>query len=150
MARKAYVKELPTFKAPGARRSRNMAAIKSVDTKPELYVRGALYSSGFRYRLHSRSLPGRPDITLRRFRTVVLVQGCFWHGHKCRIGHIPRSNSDYWRAKIDRNVTRDARNTAEIQENGWRVAVIRECTLEEDTERLVNELCSMKSRSKSS
>jgi DNA mismatch endonuclease (patch repair protein) len=130
-------KPLPAFNKPSLARSRNMASIRSVDTTPEMVVRSGLHRAGFRYRVHYRQLPGSPDVVLRKYRTAVLIHGCFWHGHACYIGHIPRSNIDYWRAKILRNVTRDARNLRELCDDGWQVRIVHECTLATDTRKLL-------------
>jgi DNA mismatch endonuclease (patch repair protein) len=88
-------------------RSRMMAAVRGVDTLPEIYVRKRLFAAGFRYRLQAKELVGKPDIVLPRFRTVVFVHGCFWHGHSCSRGKRPASNVEFWNAKIDGNVRRD-------------------------------------------
>lgn len=134
------LKPLPSFEAPGSSRSQNMAAIRSANTKPELYVRKALYAAGFRFRLHRRDLPGRPDIVLPRYQTVVQVQGCYWHGHGCKSAHVAKTNKPYWSAKIARNVARDSRNTKALEDLGWNVAVVWECSLGEQTERLLHQL----------
>src|SRR5436190_1525969 len=118
---------LPPFAKPTSSRSRNMAAIKGWNTKPELLVRKTLHREGFRYRLHRRDLTGCPDLVLPKYRTVVFVHGCFWHGHECKIGHKPRTNTAYWSAKISRNVVRDRRNIEVLSEQGWQVRVIHEC-----------------------
>lgn len=131
---------LPGFSPPIESRSRNMAAIKSANTKPEFYVRQALHAAGFRFRLHRRDIPGSPDIVLPRHKIAVLVHGCFWHGHRCRIDHQPRSNTSYWSAKIARNVERDARNLKSLQESGWRTVVIWECSLAKETAHLLVQL----------
>lgn len=131
---------LPPFAAPSAQRSRNMAAIGSRDTKPELFVRRQLHASGYRFRLHRRDLPGKPDIVLPRFRVAVFVHGCFWHGHDCPNKHVPKSNSQYWSAKIARNRERDSRNIAALEAERWRVVVVWECCLEKDTRRLIDVL----------
>lgn len=111
-------------------RSRNMAAIKSRNTKPEIRVRRLLHSLGLRFRLHRGDLPGRPDIVLPRHHTVVLVHGCFWHQHEhCKTGRIPSSRQDYWRAKLERNVERDKQNFIRLRALGWRVVVVWECEL---------------------
>lgn len=136
---------LPPFAAPTAQRSKNMAAIKSRDTKPEIFVRRALHEKGFRFRLHRRDLPGNPDIVLPRYRTVVLVHGCFWHGHGCPTKHVPKSNSSYWTAKIARNMERDERNAAALAAGGWRTVTIWECSLADDTRRLINSLIKIRS-----
>ena len=107
-----------------------MQRIKGKDTGPELLVRKYLHARGFRYSLHRSGLPGRPDIVLRRYRTVVQVQGCFWHQHpdrKCRAARLPRSNRDYWIPKLSRTVERDAQNLRALTELGWAVEVVWEC-----------------------
>lgn len=107
-----------------------MARIRSRDTAPEVALRKALHAKGFRYRLNDRKLPGRPDIVFPRYRTVVFVHGCFWHRHPgCNIATTPKSNTDFWTAKFDRNVDRDRRAIAELEALGWRVAVAWECEL---------------------
>ena len=95
-------------------RSRNMAAIKGKDTKPEMIVRKYLFSRGLRFRVQVRRLPGTPDIVLPKYKTVIFVNGCFWHGHeRCKYFRLPKSNVGFWEEKIERNVARDARNEAE-------------------------------------
>ncbi|MBC7928784.1 MAG: DNA mismatch endonuclease Vsr [Bryobacteraceae bacterium] len=109
-------------------RSRNMAAIRCKNTTPELKVRLALHALGFRYRLHRRDLPGRPDIVLPKFNAIVFVHGCFWHMHKCPIGKpTPVTNSDFWSQKRAGNVLRDGRNRKLLNRAGWRVFTIWEC-----------------------
>ena len=111
-------------------RSRCMAAIKGKDTKPEMIVRKYLFSRGLRYRVQVGKLPGRPDIVLPKYRTVVFVDGCFWHGHEgCRYFRLPKSNVDFWRAKIERNVSRDLRNEKDLVAQGWRVLRVWECDI---------------------
>lgn len=111
-------------------RHRCMAAIHSRDTKPELVVRKFLFSRGFRYRLNHPRLPGRPDIVLRRYRTVIFVNGCFWHGHEgCRHFTMPKSRTEYWQAKIERNRERDKRVTQQLTAMGWHCITIWECQL---------------------
>lgn len=101
-------------------RHRNMAAIRSKNTKPEMLVRRFLFSRGFRYRLNYRRLPGRPDIVLRKYRTVIFVNGCFWHGHEgCRYFVMPKSNVAFWQTKIERNRARDKRVQHELAAMGW-------------------------------
>ena len=140
MARTASSRPLPPFAKPSANRSRNMAAIKSKDTKPELAVRGSLHNAGFRFRLRTAGLPGRVDIVLPRYRQVVLVHGCFWHGHTCRVAHTPKTNTEYWSAKIQGNVERDARNRKALELEGWKVTTIWECCLADGIESLVRDL----------
>lgn len=140
---------LPSFATPTSQRSSNMAAIRSRDTKPELFVRRTLHGNGFRFRLYRRDLPGKPDIVLPRFRITVMVHGCFWHGHGCPAKHVPKSNSSYWSAKIARNMDRDARNIAALEERGWTVVTIWECSLTEDTQRLIDTLNDLRTSSES-
>jgi len=105
-----------------------MRRVRSRDTSPELRVRRALHAMGFRFRLHRKDLPGCPDITLPRHRCIVMVHGCFWHGHDCPAGcKRPSSNAAYWNNKLDRNRLRDARNIAKLESMGWRVLVVWEC-----------------------
>ncbi|MEO7667174.1 MAG: very short patch repair endonuclease [Dehalococcoidia bacterium] len=140
---------LPPFERPAHARSRNMAAIRSVDTRPELTVRRAVHRAGLRYRLHNRRLPGCPDMVFPRFHLAAFVHGCFWHGHTCKIGHVPGSNTAYWSAKIGRNVSRDARNQEVLVQNGWKVRLIRECDLTMGTTKLIEELMALRSVSAS-
>ncbi len=109
-------------------RSRNMAAIRSVNTRPEVRVRSALHALGFRFRLHRKDLPGRPDIVLPKHRTVIFVHGCFWHCHRCKYGSVvPATRAAFWAAKRAGNVARDRRNAAALRRLGWRVLVLWEC-----------------------
>lgn len=117
-----------------------MAAIRSRDTKPEIYVRRALHAAGFRFRLHRRDIPGNPDIVLPRFRVAVQVHGCFWHGHDCRLSHQPKTNRPYWSAKIARNVERDRTSRQRLEGDGWTVVTIWECALESETNALISHL----------
>ena len=111
-------------------RSRIMAQIKSKNTKPELAVRRLLHGLGYRYRLHRKDLPGRPDLVFPSRRKVVFVNGCFWHGHeKCSRARLPTSNREYWTAKLKRNKERDKRNLALLNEGGWMAMEIWECEL---------------------
>lgn len=114
-------------------RSRMMSRVRSRDTAPELKVRRHLHAHGFRYRLHVRELPGRPDIVLPRYRTVVFVHGCFWHQHDgCRFAVRPGSRQDFWDAKLSANVTRDSAQVAQLRAAGWHVHVVWECGLGPD------------------
>ena len=108
-------------------RSLLMSRIRSKDTRPELVVRSILHRLGYRFRLHRKDLPGRPDIVLPKHRKIVLVQGCFWHGHTCRLASKPKSNVDYWRLKIETNRARDARNVEALAQRGWAVLELWEC-----------------------
>ena len=112
------------------RRSEIMSAVKSANTKPELLVRKHLFQNGFRFRINDKSLPGKPDVKLTKYKTVVLVNGCFWHGHEgCRIYVMPKTNPEFWQAKIDRNMERDRKNINLLERAGWRVLIVWECQL---------------------
>jgi len=114
-------------------RSYNMSRIRSKDTKPEMIIRKFLHAHGFRYRLHDNRLPGKPDIVLSKYKTVIFIHGCFWHGHKgCRYFVIPKTRTDWWLNKIRLNAARDLKNTAELQQLGWRCIEIWECGLKKD------------------
>lgn len=107
-----------------------MRGIRSKDTKPELAVRRCLHAMGYRFRLHRRDLPGRPDIVLPRHRLAIQVYGCFWHQHAgCKLANIPQTRRDYWLPKLARNVERDAQSEAALAVLGWRVSTIWECEL---------------------
>ena len=110
-------------------RSRMMAGIKGQNTSPELAVRKALHREGYRYSLHSRKLPGRPDLVLRKNGAVIFVNGCFWHGHKCHLFRWPRTRPKFWKKKINGNIKRDIRNRELLCDMGWRACVIWECSL---------------------
>lgn len=113
-------------------RSRTMRAVKSRDTKPEMFVRRLLHRIGYRYRLHRPDLPGKPDLVFPSRRKVIFVHGCFWHGHDCTRGaRVPASNTDYWVAKIGRNVERDRRTLTQLAEAGWAALVLWECELDD-------------------
>ena len=126
-------------------RSALMSRVRNRGTAAERFVRRAVWAAGFRYRLNVRKLPGAPDLVLRRYSTVVLVQGCFWHGHDCRKGQRrPATNSDFWNRKLDGNLARDAANHASLRELGWAVFVVWECRLREDTDALLSHLRSLR------
>lgn len=108
-------------------RSENMRRIRSKGMLPELAVRSMVHRMGFRFRLHRKDLPGKPDLVFASRRKVIFVHGCFWHAHGCRIAHVPRSNLDYWGPKLERNRTRDAKNIAALKAGGWKTLVIWEC-----------------------
>ena len=110
-------------------RSRMMAGIRGRDTKPELAIRSALHRQGFRFRLHRRDLPGKPDMVFARYRAVIFVHGCFWHGHDCHLFRWPRTREKFWREKIGSNMQRDRNQIAALLEEGWRIATIWECAL---------------------
>ena len=111
-------------------RHRSMSAIRSKNTKPELLVRKFLFSRGFRYRLNHPRLPGHPDLVLRKYRTVIFVNGCFWHGHEgCRYYVLPKSNVNFWQAKVERNRARDAEERHKLTAMGWHCITVWECQL---------------------
>jgi DNA mismatch endonuclease (patch repair protein) len=114
-------------------RSQLMSRIRSKDTQPELAVRSMLHRSGYRFRLHRKDLPGRPDIVLPRHRKIILVHGCFWHGHTCRLASQPKSNESYWSTKIQTNRTRDSRNLQALISQGWQVLELWECDIRKGT-----------------
>lgn len=133
---KALRKESLLSKGTGAdtvsrrKRSETMARVKSANTKPELRVRSALHAMGYRFRLHRKDLPGKPDIVLPKHRTAVFVHGCFWHQHPgCRKATIPQNNRDYWERKLRRNVERDRSAQKELAESGWQVLTLWECKI---------------------
>lgn len=110
-------------------RSKMMSGIRSKDTKPELQVRKALHRKGYRYRLHDPKLPGKPDIVLPKYGAVILVNGCFWHGHACHLFKWPSTRKDFWRSKITRNAEKDRETSDALTAAGWRVLVVWECAL---------------------
>lgn len=111
-------------------RSRCMAAVKGKDTKPEMIVRKYLFSRGLRFRVQVRKLPGNPDIVLPKYKTVVFVNGCFWHGHEgCKYFRLPKSNVEFWKEKIERNIERDKESMQALFDLGWKVVRVWECEL---------------------
>ena len=111
-------------------RSDNMSRIRGKNTKPEILVRKGLHARGFRFRLHNKKLPGSPDVVLPKYGVVIMVNGCFWHGHKgCSIASRPKSNREYWDAKIARNMHRDEVTSAHLEALGWKVITVWECEL---------------------
>lgn len=122
-------------------RSRNMAAVKGRDTKPEIQVRSLLHRRGFRFRRNVSSLPGRPDIVLPKYRAVILVNGCYWHRHACKRGRsVPTARREFWTAKFDATVLRDRHNEELLQAAGWRARKVWECELRADAEFVADEL----------
>ena len=112
-----------------ATRSRMMSSIHGRNTRPEILIRSLLHRHGFRFRLHVRNLPGKPDIVLPRYHAVVFVHGCFWHGHDCPLFKWPKTRPDFWREKIGRNQANDNRTREALLANGWRVGIVWECAL---------------------
>jgi DNA mismatch endonuclease, patch repair protein len=110
-------------------RSRMMSGIRGKDTRPELLIRQALHSRGFRFRLHTRSLPGVPDLVLPKYQVVLFIHGCFWHRHECRLFRWPGTRKRFWNQKIGANAERDHRNIDLLRKEGWRVAIVWECSL---------------------
>lgn len=108
----------------------NMSRIRGKDTRPEMMVRRWLWANGYRYRLHRKDLPGRPDIVLLKHRAIIFVHGCFWHRHGCQFTTTPEANREFWFAKFSENVNRDKRNILALLEQSWRVMVIWECSLQ--------------------
>ena len=127
-------------------RSYNMSRIKGRDTKPELVVRKFLHSRGLRYRLHRKDLPGKPDLTLKKYQAVILIHGCFWHGHEgCSYFSVPKTNTEWWLSKIYSNKKRDKSARKSLESTGWKVIVIWECELRkprriETLERVLDEV----------
>jgi DNA mismatch endonuclease (patch repair protein) len=113
-----------------ATRSYNMSRIKGKDTKPEMLVRKYLHSKGLRYRLHNKNLPGKPDLTLSKYRIVIFVNGCFWHGHKgCKYFVLPKTKTEWWQKKIEETIKRDSTAIQHLKELGWKPLIIWECEL---------------------
>lgn len=110
-------------------RSRMMSGIRGQNTKPELKIRGALHALGFRYRIHAADVPGKPDLVLPKYRAVVFVNGCFWHGHDCSLFHLPGTRREFWQQKISRNIARDAEVRRQLDSEGWRHVTVWECAI---------------------
>jgi len=112
------------------KRSFVMGQIRSKNTKPEIFARKFLFSKGFRFRLHNKKLPGNPDLVLSKYKTIIFVHGCFWHGHSCKIGsgnRLPKTNSSYWAEKFSKNKKRDKKNKRKLILLGWKVITLWEC-----------------------
>lgn len=135
-----YVSDMPDH-VDSKRRSYIMASVGTKNTRPELVVRQALHRLGYRYRLHRRDLPGSPDLVFPGRKKAIFVHGCFWHGHRCRWGKLPKSRLDYWKPKIEANRERDRKNVEALRDAGWSVEVVWQCELkapEVAIERLVD------------
>lgn len=111
------------------KRSEMMAGIRGKDTKPELIIRRGLHAMGYRFRLHRKDLPGRPDIVLPKYMAAIFVNGCFWHGHDCHLFKWPKTREMFWRNKIGDNAERDQKNYMKLHQSGWRIFVVWECSL---------------------
>lgn len=123
------------------KRSWNMSRIKGKDTKPELMLRSMLHRMGFRFRVHDKKLPGKPDIVLPRYNTVIFVNGCFWHRHKkCKFSYTPKSRQDFWQKKFDGTILRDRKKAGQLTQKGWDVITVWECELKKDPEKILNVL----------
>ena len=123
------------------KRSRNMSAIRSKNTKPEIAVRKLLHALGYRFRLHKKNLPGSPDIVLPKYKTVIFVHGCFWHRHEnCKYASTPKTRKEFWENKFSANKKRDQKILKEIKNLGWKSIIIWECQLKGDMKKLIKEL----------
>lgn len=131
-----------------ATRSWIMAQVTSRNTVPEIYVRRAIHRSGYRFSLHSRNLPGAPDVILPKYKMVIFIHGCFWHWHGCKRSRMPSSNKDYWTKKIAKNVQRDKECQAKLSSLGWECRIIWECELAKSTIHLISELDSERAKLK--
>jgi DNA mismatch endonuclease (patch repair protein) len=123
------------------KRSEVMSRIKSKDTKPELILRSSLFKLGFRFRVHRKDLPGKPDIVLPKYHTVIFVHGCFWHYHdNCIEGRIPSTNSLFWETKLERNIANDIKNSELLKLSNWKVIVVWECQINKHLEKTINKI----------
>lgn len=124
-----------------SKRSKVMSRIRGKNTKPELKLRSALFSLGYRFRIHVNTLPGKPDIVLPKFKLIIFVHGCFWHYHrKCKEGRIPSTNSIYWKQKLEKNVFRDRKSIQQLRKIGWKVITVWECEIERKIDSVVNRI----------
>ncbi|MDR2652517.1 MAG: DNA mismatch endonuclease Vsr [Prevotellaceae bacterium] len=129
------------------KRSEIMSHISGKETKPEIMVRKFLFANGFRFRKNLKYLPGEPDIVLPKYKTVIFIHGCFWHGHACKRGALPTTNIEFWKTKIGGNIERDKRDIAELEKLGWHVIVVWQCEIKNFTlreSRLRNLICNIK------
>jgi len=131
-------------------RSYNMSQIRSKNTKPEILVRKLLHANGFRFRIHDKKLPGKPDIVLPKYKTIIFIHGCFWHGHEgCKYYVIPKTRTEWWISKINRNKEVDYKNTQNLRQHGWKVLTVFECNLkkgliDKTLKKLINKLHAVK------
>lgn len=123
------------------KRSEVMSKIRGKNTKPEIILRSQLFKQGFRFRVHQKNLPGKPDIVLAKYKTAIFVHGCFWHYHKnCREGRIPSTNSKFWKVKLDKNVQRDEVHRLQLEKLGWQVIIVWECDIELKLKNVLNRI----------
>jgi len=123
------------------KRSEVMSRIRGKNTKPEMILRSQLFRLGFRFRVHQKHLPGKPDIVLPKYQTAIFVHGCFWHYHSdCREGIIPSTNSKFWKEKLQRNISKDEANIKELRKDKWKVYVVWECEIEKHLEKTMKKL----------
>lgn len=125
-----------------AQRSERMSRIKSKNTKPEMVIRRYLYHSGFRYRLHVKELPGKPDLVFKGRKKVIFIHGCFWHQHGCKYYRMPHTKIEYWIPKLQRNVERDKNEIESLEKSGWNVLIIWECEIKHDLEKIKGKIYS--------
>ncbi len=118
----------------------NMSHIRSKNTSIEVKVRKYLFSKGFRYRINVNKLPGKPDIVLKKYNTVIFINGCFWHRHGCKLSTMPKTNQEYWIKKFETNVSNDEENYKRLRNEGWNVEILWECELKDDFEMVMNQL----------
>lgn len=124
-----------------AKRSNVMSKIRSKNTKPEIRIRSLLHKKGFRFRIHGKDLPGKPDIVLKKYKTVIFVHGCFWHFHKnCPEGRIPSTNSKFWKKKLRKNVNRDKLNKKNLAKIDWQVITVWECEIEQNPNKTISQI----------
>ncbi len=124
------------------KRSEIMSKISGKETKPEILVRKFLFANGFRYRKNDKRYPGRPDIVLPKYKIIIFVHGCFWHGHNCSAGKLPETRKEFWKNKIQGNIERDKKNKTELEKQGWKIIIIWQCELKNKKvkEKTLNEL----------
>jgi DNA mismatch endonuclease, patch repair protein len=123
------------------KRSEVMSRIRGKNTKPEMILRSELFKRGFRFRVHRKDLPGKPDIVLQKYKTIIFVHGCFWHFHKeCKEGRIPSSNSSFWKEKLIKNIAKDKKDKKECEALGWNVIIVWECEIEKKLNETIEKL----------
>lgn len=116
-----------------------MSQIKGKNTKIELIIRKKLWSLGYRYRLHKKDLPGKPDLVFPKYKTVIFINGCFWHRHGCKYTTNPKTRKEFWEIKFKQNIERDKKNISELKKAGWRVLVIWECEIKDNSDKLISD-----------